>query len=329
MEKDSKLIYDEAVKLMNSSSLENLYNAIMQFESIQGYEDSAQKIAECNEKIEKIKADNKAKRVEQAKQDEIQKEENKQKSKKAKWIALLSLVAVIIVAVLCIIFVPKSNYNKGLQYLNEKDYYQAVKLLNDARGDDLDKYLKEAQGALYKETLESAKRDYTIDVYKAFCELGDYEKSEKYAKCYDAMQYLCGKSPSLSFNLSEISSEFIELYLKGVWQVDNCTGYGHEYDSMFNYHDNINNHNSEYYVFPGDDKVYTQELSKDVNDSFYYSVRFGYSAKDETRQKIVITRKNEDINLRDTRYEITFIDDKTFVAEDNSNCCEDTCRKIL
>lgn len=186
MEKDSKLIYDEAVKLMNSSSLEDLYNAIMQFESIQVYEDSAQKIAECNEKIEKIKTNNKAKRVEQAKQDEIQKEETKQKSKRNKIIALVIIIAIIIGAVLFKVFaIPSIRYQSALNLIDNQQYVEAINKL-ESLGDYKESadYLKEARYCNAVKVFESGDFSSEIGTLK---NLEDYKSSKEYITYYDAI----------------------------------------------------------------------------------------------------------------------------------------------
>lgn len=186
MEKDSKFIFDEAVKLMNSSSLEDLYNAVMQFESIQGYEDSDQKIAECNEKIEKIKANNKAKRVEQAKQDEIQKEETKQKSKRNKIIALVIIIAIIIGAVLFKVFaIPPIRYQSALNLIDNQQYVEAINKL-ESLGDYKESadYLKEARYCNAVKVFESGDFSSEIGTFK---NLEDYKNSKEYITYYDAI----------------------------------------------------------------------------------------------------------------------------------------------
>lgn len=76
---ENRKIYDEAVAVLNNSdSIENLYDAIIQFESLEEFEDSSQKIRECKDKIERLKKLNKEEHIVDAKKKNVSKKRNTQ-----------------------------------------------------------------------------------------------------------------------------------------------------------------------------------------------------------------------------------------------------------
>ena len=155
---ENKKIYDEAVAVLNSSnSFEKLYEAIIQLETIEDYEDSSQKIQECKDKIEQLKKQNKEKQIADAKDKEHKQKEETSKKKKAKILSVVAgIICVSIVVALCII-IPQNNYKNGVEYLNNKDYRNAYQCLRRGRGDNLDDLLGQATENFYNETINKAK----------------------------------------------------------------------------------------------------------------------------------------------------------------------------
>lgn len=132
------------------------------------------------------------------------------------------------------IFIPKNNYENGVEYLNNKDYRNAYQCLRRGRGDNLDNLLGQATENFYNETINKAKQDFTSDVISDFELLGDYADSSKYVQSYNLMQILLRDEYITDDEYENVYECFNEIYLEGEWKIDlNDSSWGHKNLDMY------------------------------------------------------------------------------------------------
>lgn len=123
------VIYAQAKEHMASTTSITCRKAIAEFQSIPGWKDADQLLAECQNKVNELERKEEEKRIEteRRKQEEIRKAKRK---RKIKIITSVATVCVVTVATLLFIFVinPMMKYNKAVKYFNNGEYMEARKL---------------------------------------------------------------------------------------------------------------------------------------------------------------------------------------------------------
>ena len=173
---DKHLIYEEAsAMLRNSTEPKVLLNAIMKFESIEDYEDSAQKIEECREKIKSINKEKAQKDAEDKKQEEIvQKKTNKKN-------AIIGVIVIIIITVGIVAGITinsvthKNNYAVASKMLEEGNYNDAYELFNKLG--EYEDSQKQANESLYRLAKQQIKDKEYIKAHDTLTQLGNYGDS--------------------------------------------------------------------------------------------------------------------------------------------------------
>ena len=122
-------VYALAKGYMTSTSSITCRKAIAEFQSIPGWKDADQLLAECQNKVGELEREEEEKRIEteRRKQEEIGKAKKK---RKIKIITSVSTVCVVTVATLLFIFVinPMMKYNKAVKYFDNGEYMEARKI---------------------------------------------------------------------------------------------------------------------------------------------------------------------------------------------------------
>lgn len=125
----NKQKYSSLIKEINDSNPPEKWDELSEaFKSISGCEDADEKAAECHEKAEELRREEEARR--------LKAEKSKMRVKRTKAIIALAVIAGIVFLVLLKTeIVPakvkKDNYNKAIQYMENKDYRSAYSAFND------------------------------------------------------------------------------------------------------------------------------------------------------------------------------------------------------
>ena len=163
--KDS--IYQKAIGYTRNSSIESQESAINLFESILLWKDSENQIALCKQRIEEIKAQEKAYVLEcerKAEEKRIAKEKRKMKNRKITvFIMVILCVIIAFLIVLKMVIIPKVQYNKAVKLMSEGKYTEAIAVFNEV-GDykDVNALIKKCN----LESFKSEKYDDAIDCLK-------------------------------------------------------------------------------------------------------------------------------------------------------------------
>ncbi|MCI6711658.1 MAG: toll/interleukin-1 receptor domain-containing protein [Firmicutes bacterium] len=115
-------IYERAVNVMNSADKEKQYQtAIDLFKAIPGYKDSDEKIIECQNRIEELRAEAEAARVEKERRAEQARIKRQQQAKKMKKTAVIVTpvicVCIAFVVILNMFIIPKVKYDRFIKNL--------------------------------------------------------------------------------------------------------------------------------------------------------------------------------------------------------------------
>ena len=118
-------VYALAKGYMTSTSSITCRKAIAEFQSIPGWKDADQLLAECQNKVGELERKEEEKRIATERE-----EEQRRKKRKIKKIVFISTVCFVTVATLLFIFVinPMMKYNKAVKYYNNSEYMEARKL---------------------------------------------------------------------------------------------------------------------------------------------------------------------------------------------------------
>lgn len=163
---------------MTSNVIFKLETAIKLFESIPGWKDADEKILQCQEKIENLKAKTERERLEKVRRAELAQIAKEKKIKLFKKIALVvSLIVVVMVAfiiLLSTVIIPAVKYNEANALFNEGNVDEAYAIFNELEN--------------YKDSVEKAgnirltKTKETLQNIK----VGDYIKFGAYEQDNDA-----------------------------------------------------------------------------------------------------------------------------------------------
>ncbi|MBR5156981.1 MAG: TIR domain-containing protein [Clostridia bacterium] len=157
-------ILANAKSKMSSEVISYLEEAIKLFESISGWKDADEQIIVCKNKIEEIKADDEAKRIER----EIQKEKANRLKKKIIKISTLSISVVAVVLLITIpiynkFLLPYITYKEAINLLEAGEYYtslQTLKKLDNYK--DSESYLQKVIEKVNETKVEEIKNYFAI-----------------------------------------------------------------------------------------------------------------------------------------------------------------------
>ncbi len=170
-------IYTKALKRMECDSIDYYSSAISAFETIKGWKDSDEKIAQCKRRIEEIKSKEEAKRLERERKIEeakIEAEKRKKLIKKIVAIATpIAAVLMVFIIVLNAVIMPQTNYKKALNEVEAGNYSKAYMLFEkNFDYKDTQEQIKIAKSKEAFSLLESEKYD---EAYMIFKEIGNDE----------------------------------------------------------------------------------------------------------------------------------------------------------
>jgi len=106
------------------------------FESLNGWKDSNEKIILCKQKIEELKAQAEAERVERERKAEMEREEAKKQQKRQKRVITIVLLAICIFIILMIVISSissKNKYNDAIALMNEGKLEESLELFEEIR----------------------------------------------------------------------------------------------------------------------------------------------------------------------------------------------------
>ena len=154
------VIYLKAQRIMEKYTVDDYNSAISAFETIKGWKDSDEKIAQCKRRIEEIKAEEEAERLERERRKKeaiIEAEKRNKLIKKIVAIATpIAAVLVVFVILLNTVIIPSQKRNKAMELMKAEEYDSAYALLNEI-GED--------------EAISKSKYDRAI----SYIDSGDYE----------------------------------------------------------------------------------------------------------------------------------------------------------
>lgn len=134
-EERKNTIYWNAMDIVNRrvNTIAALEKAIAQLQSISGWKDADQKIDVCNKKINEIKAQDEADRLERERKAEIARKEAERIAKRNKKIAIIAtpIVCAIIafIIVLNTVIIPNSRYNDAIALMDAGNIIEAYEAL--------------------------------------------------------------------------------------------------------------------------------------------------------------------------------------------------------
>ena len=175
------VIYNNALKSMEKDTVDNYNSAISEFETIKGWKDSDEKIAQCKRRIEEIKAKQEAERLERERRiEEAKIEAEKRKKLIKKIVAIATPIAAVLVAfviVLTTVIMPQSNYKKALCEVDTGNYSNAYMLFEKYPDyKDTQEQIKIAKAKEAFSLLEAEKYD---EAYKILKGIGNNEEIAK------------------------------------------------------------------------------------------------------------------------------------------------------
>ena len=168
------VIYLKAQRIMEKYTVDDYNSAISTFETIKGWKDSNEKIAQCKRRIEEIKVKQEAERLERERRiEEAKIEAEKRKKLIKKNVAIATPIAAVLVAfviVLTTVIIPSKKYNEAIQMIDSGEYEAAYALLNGLNYKDSDEKLESITPQYYKSFIQknairesvSAGLDHTV-----------------------------------------------------------------------------------------------------------------------------------------------------------------------
>ncbi len=180
---------------MTGEDAQSYKNAISIFKTIPDWKNSAELILQCEQKIEAIKAQEEADRLEaerKAEERRIENEKNKQQYIKIAKIGgpILAVVIVFIIILNSVIF-PSVNYNSAVKKMNNGEYEEAIAAFEELDGyKESENQIKECNYLYASDLLDAKKYD---EAYAILNELGDtdsinesmYNRAMEYVKADD------------------------------------------------------------------------------------------------------------------------------------------------
>ena len=155
-------VYTTAISRMAVGNTASYKQAIAIFKTIPGWRDANSQIYACQKRIEEIKAQEEAARLEALRKAEEKRIAAAKRAKRLKKFAAIATpvlcVCIAFVIVLCTVIIPQQKYNKAMNLLESGDYDSAYALLEEISDN---------------ETIASSKYDRAIKCIDS----GDYESA--------------------------------------------------------------------------------------------------------------------------------------------------------
>ena len=190
-------IYEHAMAAAGSHVIEDLEDAVKQLQSISRWRDADEKLAECQQKIEKLKAEAEAERLEKARKAELEKKAAEERAKKIKKIASIAIpaiaVCIAIVVVINTVIIPNNEYKKAVALMDAGQYKEAIAAFEALDGHkDSEEKIADCETAILDEKYDAAVALMDAGQYSeaitAFKVLGTHRDSaQKVADCTTAI----------------------------------------------------------------------------------------------------------------------------------------------
>ena len=217
-------IYSIAWGNRNSQNIGQLESAVKLFESIPGWKDADEQAVAFRRKIEEVKAQEEAERIEKERKAEEQRLERERRAElarieaekraKRKKIAIITTIIVVIVGLtigvlLKLVIIPNVQYNKAMKALDEQDYKTACGIFADLN-DFKESRAKLAEGQYHL----LAKAEIGDHVY-----FGSYEQDNEIDNGKEAIEWRV---------LDKVENQVLVLSEKAL----DCQYYHREYDKV-------------------------------------------------------------------------------------------------
>ena len=195
-EKDA--IYKSACTVLDDSyawlgkdaDIDALEEAIKEFESLEGWRDSKEKISLCKQNIEEFKEIIKEKNLEFERQAEINRQEARRYSKRKKLLFLIASIILLIAIITKSFIIPYVSYSNAVALMGESKYQEAISVFETLDGHkDSVEQIRECK---YRLAIASLDEENSAQAYKYFVEIGDYK---------DTIEKLCPVAYSCGVNL--------------------------------------------------------------------------------------------------------------------------------
>ncbi len=166
-------IYDNGVSLMEKQTADGYKKAKEAFESIRGWQDSAELIPICQKNLDEIIKKEEAERLEQirvAEEKRIVEEKRKQRQKKILKICIPAIVLCLAAFfIITKVVIPTQNYNAAVKLLESGDYEESIKAFEALDG------FKDSTGKIAEANELILARDYAAA--EALLEAEKYEEA--------------------------------------------------------------------------------------------------------------------------------------------------------
>lgn len=182
-------ILAEGKYIMSVDYIPNYEAAIKLFESISGWRDADEQIIACQKRIEEIKVNAEAERLEKERLAEIARKEAEKRAKRIKKIAIITtpIVCAVIAFIILLntVIIPNGKYNDAIALMDAGKYTEAISAFEALNGHkDSANKINECNTAIvdgkYNEAIALMEAGKLDEAYSAFIELGDYkDASEK------------------------------------------------------------------------------------------------------------------------------------------------------
>ena len=179
-------ILSNGKRKMTGEIISNYESAIKMFASISGWKDADEMISVCQKKIEEIKAQEEAKRLENERQEQLAKEEAERIAKRNKKIAMIATPIVCVIIAFSIIWTnviqPNMKYNEALALMQDKKYEEAIAAFEALNGyKESSKKIEECNTAIidgkYNDAIALMDAGNVVEAYDALIALGGYKDS--------------------------------------------------------------------------------------------------------------------------------------------------------
>ena len=179
-------VYASAQSQIEKNTVDSYGKAVILFHSISGWKDADEQISACQRKIEEIKAQEEADRLErQRKAEEKRIADEKAAQKRKRVIAIATPIIVVSIAFLILltkVIIPNSKYNSAVELYNAGKYDEAIMAFKELSGyKDSEALITDSKYNAAVELFNAGKYDEAI---KAFKELSGYKDSvDKVTEC--------------------------------------------------------------------------------------------------------------------------------------------------
>lgn len=221
-------VFEKAKKQIKKNTLESYEEGIALLASIPGWKNADEQIVACQNKIEEMKAQAEAERIEQERkaeekrlererQEEQERQEKIRRTKRAKKITGITLSSVAAVTIFLVLLfkliIPESNYGKASALMESGNYFEASEVFK-ALGDYKDSKDKSVE-ALYQQGLVHWNAKQFDDSNKIFEGIMDYKDSKskihKHEYTSEVTQAAtCAKEGITTFSCKTCDSSYTE-----------------------------------------------------------------------------------------------------------------------